>query len=76
MSESSSSSSTTTDRDASSSPAPESGPLGAEVDGYEEYMADDAKPPEYGAEGLTVLWESHDGEDTYMRSNVPVRDFE
>lgn len=75
MSESPSSSSTRSGRDGSSSPA--SGPrsLGAEADGYNEYMTGD-EAPEYGAEGLIVLWEALDGYDALLRPNVPVHNFE
>ena len=80
MSESVSSSSSTapSDRDGSSSPAPGPDSVAPEADGYDEYMTGDetAKLPEYGAEGLSVLWEAHDGGNSGLKSTLPVRDFE
>ena len=75
MSESSASSATASEHDDSSSQNPdaEAGEHEVEDTGYDEYMEDDAKPPEYRAEGLVTLWKAQGDEEEAV---MPVGNFE
>ncbi|KAB5577943.1 ankyrin repeat-containing domain protein [Coniochaeta sp. 2T2.1] len=78
MSESSASSVTASEHDDSSSQSPEAetGEHEVEDTGYDEYMEDDGKPPEYRAEGLVTLWKAPGNDEDFGEITVPVINYD